>query len=70
MQTAPESLLLATESNHGMRAKFEKMIREAQDSICKAVEEVDGKKFREVRGRGGADAGRILRRISDARFWS
>jgi coproporphyrinogen III oxidase len=25
-----------------MRAKFEKMCREAQDAICKAVEEVDG----------------------------
>ena len=30
-----------------MRAKFEKMVRQAQNEICKAVEEVDGGKFTE-----------------------
>jgi coproporphyrinogen III oxidase len=31
-----------------MRAKFEKNIREAQDSICAAIEAIDGTKFRWV----------------------
>jgi hypothetical protein len=33
-----------------MRFRFEKVIRAAQDSICAAIEEVDGTKFRQVRG--------------------
>lgn len=31
-----------------MRFRFEKMIRDAQNSICSAIEEVDGTKFRQV----------------------
>jgi hypothetical protein len=38
-----------------MRFRFEKVIRDAQDSICAAIEEVDGTKFRQVR-KGGAAA--------------
>ena len=30
-----------------MRARFEKMIRAAQDEICGAIEELDGQKFQE-----------------------
>ena len=30
-----------------MRARFEKMIRAAQEEIVSAVEELDGKKFQE-----------------------
>jgi coproporphyrinogen III oxidase len=39
-----------------MRFRFEKVIRDAQDSICAAIEEIDGTKFRQVGvwwGRGG-----------------
>jgi len=46
-----------------IRSKFEKMIREAQDSICAAVEEVDGCKFREdkwTRPGGGGGISRVL----------
>ena len=46
-----------------MRARFEKMIREAQDSICAAVEEVDGTKFRQdawTRAGGGGGITRVL----------
>lgn len=46
-----------------MRAKFEKMIREAQDSICAAIEEVDGKKFHQdawTRPSGGGGISRVL----------
>ena len=38
----PDSLLRAGTANTEMRAKFEKMIREAQNFICSSVEEVDG----------------------------
>jgi len=31
-----------------MRFRFEKVIRDAQDSICAAIEEIDGTKFRQV----------------------
>ena len=47
-----------------MRAKFEKMIREAQLSITKAIEEIDGEaKFQEdawVRANGGGGMSRVL----------
>jgi len=47
-----------------MRAKFEKMCREAQDSICKAVEELDGEgKFHQdswIREDGGGGISRVL----------
>jgi hypothetical protein len=39
-----------------MRFRFEKVIRAAQDSICSAIEEIDGTKFRQV-GRGGLGGG-------------
>ncbi|GIM13030.1 hypothetical protein Vretimale_16234 [Volvox reticuliferus] len=46
-----------------MRAKFEKVIRDAQDSICKAIEDVDGKKFHQdawTRADGGGGISRVL----------
>ncbi|KIY95939.1 coproporphyrinogen III oxidase [Monoraphidium neglectum] len=52
-----------------MRFRFEKMIREAQDSICAAIEEIDGTKFRQdawVRNEGG---GGITRVIQDGNVW-
>jgi hypothetical protein len=52
-----------------MRAKFEKMIREAQDSICEAVEAIDGSKFREdvwIRPGGGGGISRVLQ---DGNVW-
>ena len=45
---APETLLRDSKGSD-MRVKFEKMIREAQDSICKAIEEVDGARPRRCR---------------------
>ena len=54
LDVAPETLLKGEEgvewnnpATASMRARFERMIFAAQDSICKAVEEVDGKKFRQ-----------------------
>ncbi|KAG2492496.1 hypothetical protein HYH03_009161 [Edaphochlamys debaryana] len=46
-----------------MRARFEKVIRAAQDSICKAIEDVDGKKFIQdswTRPGGGGGVSRVL----------
>jgi coproporphyrinogen III oxidase len=46
-----------------MRAKFEKMIRAAQNEICSAVEELDGQKFQEdawTRPGGGGGISRVL----------
>ena len=46
-----------------MRAKFEKMVRQAQNDICKAVEELDGGKFHEdawERPGGGGGISRVL----------
>lgn len=51
LEKAPESLLRDAEKGWdnpetaSMRARFERMILDAQNSICAAVEEVDGNKF-------------------------
>lgn len=68
VEEIPESLVREGESgpdgNYPMRAKFEKMIREAQISITKAIEEIDGEaKFQEdawVRANGGGGMSRVL----------
>lgn len=39
---APDSLLRADGKGSEMRAKWEKMIRKAQDEICGAIEKADG----------------------------
>jgi coproporphyrinogen III oxidase len=46
-----------------MRARFERVIRDAQDSICAAIEELDGSKFRQdawVRNEGGGGITRVM----------
>ena len=46
-----------------MRVKFEAAIRQAQNDICKAVSDLDGKQFREdawVRPGGGGGVSRVL----------
>lgn len=45
------------------KVRFERIIREAQDSICSAVEKLDGGKFREdawTRPDGGGGVSRVL----------
>jgi len=67
-EAVPESLVREGESgpdgNYPMRAKFEKMCREAQLKITKAIEEIDGKAtFQEdawVRDNGGGGMSRVL----------
>ncbi|CAM6019699.1 unnamed protein product [Sphagnum balticum] len=56
-------------STSSMRARFETMIRKAQDDICAAVEDVDGIKFREdswIRPGGGGGISRVLQ---DGNVW-
>jgi coproporphyrinogen III oxidase len=46
-----------------IRAKFEKVIREAQDSICAAISEIDGTPFHQdawTREDGGGGITRVL----------
>ena len=46
-----------------MKARFEKMIREAQDSICAAIEAEDGVSFHQdvwTRPGGGGGISRVL----------
>mmetsp|Transcript_28248 Transcript_28248/g.52046 ORF Transcript_28248/g.52046 Transcript_28248/m.52046 type:complete len:368 (-) Transcript_28248:474-1577(-) len=61
---APESLLRpGADSNNPTRVRFEKIIRDAQNYICKAIEDVDGTKFREdvwTREGGGGGISRVL----------
>lgn len=64
LSKAPDSLLRAgIDTQDTMRAKFEKVIRAAQNSICAAVEEIDGGKFHEdawTRADGGGGISRVL----------
>ncbi len=63
LDAAPKTLLRDEDKLIAARFNFEKMIREAQDSICKAVEELDGGKFREdawSRPGGGGGISRVL----------
>ncbi|GLC33631.1 hypothetical protein PLESTB_000097800 [Pleodorina starrii] len=66
----PVTLLRAgIDTEDTIRAKFEKVIRDAQDSICKAIEEVDGKKFHQdawIRADGGGGISRVL---ADGNVW-
>eukprot|EP00640_Fibrocapsa_japonica_P001380 CAMPEP_0113935142 /NCGR_PEP_ID=MMETSP1339-20121228/2357_1 /TAXON_ID=94617 /ORGANISM="Fibrocapsa japonica" /LENGTH=396 /DNA_ID=CAMNT_0000937195 /DNA_START=44 /DNA_END=1234 /DNA_ORIENTATION=+ /assembly_acc=CAM_ASM_000762 len=62
----PASLCKDLDGNESMRRQFEEMLREAQDKICKAVEEEDGgATFQQdswVRPNGGGGISRVLRK--------
>lgn len=64
IEKIPESLVKAIEGNDSMRKKFEQLCREAQTSICSAIEELDGEgKFHEdawIRESGGGGISRVL----------
>lgn len=66
----PESLLRADiDGPDTMRARFEKKVREAQDSICKAVSDLDGSAFREDAWTRPGGGGGISRVLSDGNVW-
>mmetsp|Transcript_29599 Transcript_29599/g.70522 ORF Transcript_29599/g.70522 Transcript_29599/m.70522 type:complete len:396 (-) Transcript_29599:258-1445(-) len=60
----PSSLLReGIDDPNSMRGKFERSIRDAQDSICAAIEEVDGTKFHQdawTRADGGGGITRVM----------
>ncbi|KAL6750067.1 coproporphyrinogen III oxidase chloroplast precursor [Haematococcus lacustris] len=59
----PGSLLRPIDNASSTKARFETIIRKAQDSICKAIEDIDGKKFHEdawTRADGGGGISRVL----------
>eukprot|EP01041_Mallomonas_annulata_P000157 gene157-261_t len=60
----PDSLVLSIEGNASMRRKFEALCRGAQNSICKAIEDIDGEgKFKTdawIREQGGGGVSRVL----------
>ena len=65
LEEAPLTLLRpgGEGDSNEMRAKFEKMVREAQNDICKAIEDLDGGKFHEdawERPGGGGGISRVL----------
>lgn len=72
-EKAPDSLVRpgdGPDGNYPMRARFEKMIREAQISITDAIEKIDGKAtFQEdcwTRANGGGGMSRVLK---DGAVW-
>jgi len=59
----PATLLRSDNQGSGMRAQFEKMIRQKQDEICAAIEAVDGGRFHQdawTRPGGGGGISRVL----------
>lgn len=60
----PDSLVKTIEGNDSMRKKFEQLCRDAQNSICSAIEDLDGEgKFHEdawIRENGGGGISRVL----------
>ena len=64
VDSAPASLCKEDSSpQDSMRVKFEAAVRRAQDDICKAVSEMDGKQFHEdswIRPGGGGGVSRVL----------
>lgn len=67
LSEAPDRL--CREEDKGMREKFEKSIRKAQDEICAAIEAVDGTSFREDTWTRPGGGGGISRVLSDGNVW-
>ncbi|QDZ24031.1 coproporphyrinogen III oxidase [Chloropicon primus] len=67
LSKAPERL--CREGDTGMREKFEKTIRKAQDEICAAITAVDGKSFHEDTWTRPGGGGGISRVLSDGKVW-
>ena len=42
VKEVPDSLVRELEGNDSMRSKFEALCRQAQNDICKQIEELDG----------------------------
>ena len=58
-----------TNQNNRIRARFEKLVRKAQLSICAAIEEVDGTKFRTDAWTRAGGGGGITKVIQGGNVW-
>ena len=54
---------------YSTKSRFEKVIRDAQDSICKQIEEIDGTKFRQDAWTRADGGGGITRVIQGGKVW-
>lgn len=61
--------LLCREEDTGMRPKFERMCREAQNKICQAISEADGTPFTEDAWTREGGGGGISRVLKDGNVW-
>mmetsp|Transcript_7306 Transcript_7306/g.18780 ORF Transcript_7306/g.18780 Transcript_7306/m.18780 type:complete len:393 (-) Transcript_7306:866-2044(-) len=68
LSEAPERLC-REEDLGGMREKFEKQIRKAQDEICAAITALDGTDFHEDTWTREGGGGGISRVLSDGKVW-
>lgn len=55
--------------SRSIRARFEKVIRDAQDSICAAISEIDGKPFHQDAWTREGGGGGITRVLQDGNVW-
>jgi len=67
LEEAPERL--CREEDKGMREKFEKQIRKAQDEICAAITKLDGTEFHQDTWTRPGGGGGISRVLSDGNVW-
>lgn len=70
IETVPDSLLRAgIDDQNSMKGRFERVIREAQDSICAAISEVDGTPFHQDAWTRESGGGGITRVLKDGNVW-
>lgn len=70
VQAAPDSLLRpGVDTSSSTKARFEKIIRAAQDSICKAISEIDGTPFHQDAWTRPGGGGGITRVLQDGSVW-
>ncbi|MEW5315526.1 MAG: hypothetical protein WDW38_006947 [Sanguina aurantia] len=70
IKSAPDTLLRqGVDTDDRKKQRFERIIRDAQNSICKAVEEIDGKKFHEDAWTRPGGGGGISRVLQDGNVW-
>lgn len=70
IKEVPVSLLRpGVDTEDTIRAKFEKVIRDAQDSICAAISEIDGKPFHQDAWTREDGGGGITRVLADGNVW-
>eukprot|EP00199_Chlamydomonas_sp_CCMP681_P001770 CAMPEP_0119107880 /NCGR_PEP_ID=MMETSP1180-20130426/12110_1 /TAXON_ID=3052 ORGANISM="Chlamydomonas cf sp, Strain CCMP681" /NCGR_SAMPLE_ID=MMETSP1180 /ASSEMBLY_ACC=CAM_ASM_000741 /LENGTH=360 /DNA_ID=CAMNT_0007093429 /DNA_START=114 /DNA_END=1193 /DNA_ORIENTATION=+ len=65
----PATLLRPVDLTSSVKTRFEKMIRSAQDSICKAVSDIDGTPFREDAWTRESGGGGITRVLENGNVW-